>query len=337
LNLHSHHVAGLATARGNRRPMMALSCLLPLLLISGCAFLEGTKLAPVAVIEAIPQQGTVPFEVHFSAVASHDLYTSIVTYQWDLGDGSSSSEVIVKHTYSRPGTYVATLTVVNGLGIQNTAKATVIARQAPVPNSPAGLGALAISDRRVDLAWEDRSDNEDGFTVERQGAESGFVEINTVSANVANYTDSADLQPNATYCYRVRAFNRDGVSDYSNQDCVTTASASGSLQDQTDSDENDLVKVTRTVDVQGEEIAVGIVVEAKVALELVAVVEELDEHFTLSEGELTAFQTTLQPGAQLTLSYRATVDDPSGGSLLGTIRAKPADADSQTLELVAQW
>lgn len=337
MNTHLHHVAGLAIAGSNRRPLVTVLCLFSLLLISGCAFLEGTKLAPVAVIEAIPQQGTVPFEVHFSAVASHDLYTRIVTYQWDLGDGGSSSEVIVKHTYSRPGTYVATLTVVNGLGIQNTAKATVIARQAPVPNNPTGLSALAISDRRVDLAWEDRSDNEDGFTVERQGAETGFVEINTVSANVANYADTGDLQPNTTYCYRVRAFNRDGVSDYSNQDCVTTASASTPLQDRADSDENDLVKVTRTVKVQGQEIAVDIVVEAKVALELVAVVEELDEHFSLSEGALTAFQTNFQPGSQLTLSYRATVNDPGGGRLLGTIRAKPADADSQTLELVTQW
>lgn len=73
------------------------------------------------------------------------------------------------------------------------------------------------------LIWADNSTNEDGFAVERRTAQSGsFAEIATLGTNVGSYADSS-LVSGATYCYRVRAFNGVGYSDYSNEACGTTA------------------------------------------------------------------------------------------------------------------
>jgi len=59
--------------------------------------------------------------------------------------------------------------------------------------------------------------NEDGFKIERcQGNGcTNFVEIAQVPANTSSYPDPA-LSSNTFYRYRVRAFNLEGNSAYSN-------------------------------------------------------------------------------------------------------------------------
>ena len=80
------------------------------------------------------------------------------------------------------------------------------------------------------LSWIDNSFNEDGFEIERKiGTNGEFVRIATVEANQSFYAD-ADIIPAATYCYRVRAFNRVGASQYSNESCATLSSLMGTLE-----------------------------------------------------------------------------------------------------------
>ena len=75
------------------------------------------------------------------------------------------------------------------------------------------------------LTWEDTSDNEDGFKIERLVA--GLVDATlTVPANATSYTDSA-LVAGTVYCYRVEAFNSAGDSDPSNQACAMASGAIG--------------------------------------------------------------------------------------------------------------
>lgn len=73
--------------------------------------------------------------------------------------------------------------------------------------------ALAVN---ANLTWEDRSDNEDGFIVEKRAA-AGFGEIARTAANTASYSDAAAAPGD---CYRVRAFNAVGVSEPSNVACL---------------------------------------------------------------------------------------------------------------------
>jgi hypothetical protein len=88
------------------------------------------------------------------------------------------------------------------------------------PNAPTDLVIVKIVDAAISLAWTDRSNNEDGFKIERKIAAGSFIQIKTVGQNVGNFTDP-DLTPGETYAYRVRAFNAGGTSAPSNEVSTT--------------------------------------------------------------------------------------------------------------------
>ena len=78
--------------------------------------------------------------------------------------------------------------------------------------------------RQVKLAWEDNSDNELGFKIERKtGAGGTYSEIARVGPNVTSYTDTG-LSPLTTYYYRARAYNSAGHSAYTNEMSFRTSS-----------------------------------------------------------------------------------------------------------------
>jgi hypothetical protein len=107
-------------------------------------------------------------------------------------------------------------------GYSNTASATTLSLPT-VPAPPSALTATAVSSRQINLAWNDNSNNESGFRIERAVGGIFFSEIAVVGANVTTYSDQ-NVLPGITYHYRVRAYNELGNSAYSN-----TASATPSL------------------------------------------------------------------------------------------------------------
>ncbi len=74
--------------------------------------------------------------------------------------------------------------------------------------------ALNAADLR--LEWQDNSDNEDGFEVERKVGNGEFVFLNGTGPNENSYID-ADVPTGVMLTYRVRAVNQYGNSDYSNE------------------------------------------------------------------------------------------------------------------------
>jgi len=67
------------------------------------------------------------------------------------------------------------------------------------------------------LTWDDNSDNEDGFAIERSIDEGQtWEEIGRVGVNISTYIDT-NVSPGYTYTYRVFAFNEFGNSGYSNE------------------------------------------------------------------------------------------------------------------------
>ncbi len=106
----------------------------------------------------------------------------------------------------------------------NIAEATTQAAP-PAPAAPSSLTAQVISPTQVNLAWADNSGDESGFRVERcQGAASScvsFLEIGAVGANVTTFSDM-NLAAGLTYTYRVRAYNGNGNSAFSNTAEATT-------------------------------------------------------------------------------------------------------------------
>lgn len=84
------------------------------------------------------------------------------------------------------------------------------------PAAPTGLTAQATACNRVSLSWTDRSGNEEGFKVYRNGA--------PIGQTVANVTSYVDNGPNGgtAYSYQVVAFRSSIASDGSNTAAVTT-------------------------------------------------------------------------------------------------------------------
>ena len=81
--------------------------------------------APTAAISADPISGIVPVEVNFSASGSTDTDGTIASYEWDFGDGSTSSGEQVQHTYTSAGSYLVTLTVTDDDGDTGTDDVTI--------------------------------------------------------------------------------------------------------------------------------------------------------------------------------------------------------------------
>jgi len=90
------------------------------------------------------------------------------------------------------------------------------------PVAPTNLVCKAASGKKINLVWNDNSNNEDYFIVERSDSIDGtWLKIDTLTANSTSYVDST-LQANRTYYFRIMATNSFGSSSYSNIHGSTT-------------------------------------------------------------------------------------------------------------------
>ena len=91
-----------------------------------------------------------------------------------------------------------------------------LGQQTSLPAAPGNLAASAAGSQ-ITLNWTDNSSNENGFYLE-QCAEAGCTSFSQVAQVGTNVTSSlqSGLAPGTTYRYRVRSFNANGNSAYSN-------------------------------------------------------------------------------------------------------------------------
>lgn len=173
----------------------------------------------------------------------HDLNSANTTGSYDFSYGyrlcqtggfrtvmsySCSGATRVGH-FSNPsvlynGDYTGTNTADNARSMTNN-KAIVAAFRGSVdistPNAPSGLGVSALSDTEISISWLDNSNNETGFRIERSVDGTSWSEFAVVASNVKSFTDTG-LVSEITYQYRVRAYNGNGNSGYSNIGSATT-------------------------------------------------------------------------------------------------------------------
>lgn len=97
------------------------------------------------------------------------------------------------------------------------------------PAVPSALTATA-SGTNIILSWDDNSTVETGYYLERKKGSSGaYAQIASLSADAKSYNDGG-LDTSATYYYRVKAYNPNGESAYSNEASATTSAAPSSSE-----------------------------------------------------------------------------------------------------------
>jgi RHS repeat-associated protein len=146
---------------------------------------------------------------------------TIASYLWTQVSGpntatlTGSNTATVTPTFLVAGTYVFRLTVTDNLSATGSDDVEVIVNNpGQGPAAPDKLGAVVVSSSSVILNWEDKSNNETGFQIERSLSFGiGYSLLNTTAANVRTFTDTG-LTAGTTYYYRVRSVNSSGNSFY---------------------------------------------------------------------------------------------------------------------------
>lgn len=173
------------------------------------------------------------------------------------------------------------------------------------PQAPEGLLVSTLSQSQIVLIWEDKADNETGFSIERSlDANEGFTEVAIVGLNVSTYTDNG-LSNGVEYFYRVKATNFfEGDSPYSNVSGARTSDVPPPPANVTVSmNPNDDVLVTWQDNADNEE---------RFRVERFSVLEEADtfvEIARLPAGSTTFTDTTTNPNQLYTYRLRASNAD----------------------------
>ena len=129
--------------------------------------------APIASINATPTVGDAPLSVSFNGSASSDPDGSIVSYQWDFGNGGTASGATATAIYSLPGVYSARLTVTDNDGrvTSTTRDITVNSGGSASCNAPGlqyqrweNISGLSVSDLTSNVAYPDSPSVTDTIT-----------------------------------------------------------------------------------------------------------------------------------------------------------------------------
>ena len=145
---------------------------------------------PLAAFETDVTSGTAPLDVLFDATGSSDPDGTIASYLWDFGDGSSSSDRRLTHTYAEPGTYRVSLTVTDDQGLSDQAEKEIL-----VEASGGGdLPVVYISRIDADAAEPGGKGNSGKVRVQRSGSLSNALTIHfSLAGSATEGVDYAEI------------------------------------------------------------------------------------------------------------------------------------------------
>ena len=111
--------------------------------------------APIAEFTGIPTSGAAPLTVNFT-----DQSTNAPTnWQWDFGDGNSSTQQNLVHTYQDAGMYTVVLIVTNSYGSDTEVKSDYIIASSGIPPVAAFIATPTSGTAPLTVAFTDESIN----------------------------------------------------------------------------------------------------------------------------------------------------------------------------------
>ncbi|MCB9810813.1 MAG: PQQ-dependent sugar dehydrogenase [Candidatus Nomurabacteria bacterium] len=149
---------------------------------------------PVVQLSANPISGLTPLSVDFSTAGTADPDGDAITYAWDFGDGSTSTEANPTHIYNSNGSYLASVTVTDTFGAVAAKSITITAgNQAPQAKivSPAS-GSLYKALESVAVSG-DGTDPEDGTLPASAFAWTVLLHHNTHTHTVQQFSGVKDI------------------------------------------------------------------------------------------------------------------------------------------------
>lgn len=200
----------------------------------------GKEIYPAAVVRSgLYDNATTTKNITVSGLSTTKKYNFVFFPSHDDGTAATTNYTINGVTVSLNASYNLNKTVqINGvttatgsitIGVSKAAGSDFMYLNAMVIQSytpasapfigPTDLRVVSATTKSISLQWQDRSDNETGFTIYRAVAGGAYSSIGTVSANVTNYVDSdVNLTSNKAYYYLVRATKGTSptTSNYSN-------------------------------------------------------------------------------------------------------------------------
>jgi glucose/arabinose dehydrogenase len=188
----------------------------------------GDNRPPVANAGASPTAGVAPLNVNFSSAGSNDPDAGqVITYDWDFGDGVTSTAANPSHQYASNGVYTATLTVTDPFFLTATDTVQItVGNQPPTANitTPADGSHYDIGDTI-------------SFTGNGSDPEQGTLPLSALSWTVSlqHCTDAT-----FTSCHFHPGFSQSGVGggsflaedhgDFTFHEISLTVTDSGGLQ-----------------------------------------------------------------------------------------------------------
>lgn len=181
--------------------------------------------------------GCPPAVVTFTDLSTSD--TTIVSWEWDFGDGSPVSNLQNPiHIYNTPGSYAATLVVTNAIGCTDTitGPAVTVLDLIPPPVPPIYM-VTVLNNFSDSLEWARFTDNDFSHYViyrEVPPGSGNFTAIDSLfNINDTSYTDITALNTLInSYCYKIQIVDICGVRsslDSSETHCTIELDAVGAL------------------------------------------------------------------------------------------------------------
>jgi len=154
------------------------------------------------------------------------LAVEVERYNWQYRGGVITTLPASPTTYRNTGlrpltTYSYRLRAYNSSLQYSAYSDQVSTRTLDVLPAPTNLAAVALPWSRVVLTWRDNSTDDLGFKIDRKRGSEPWAELTRVGPNVTLFINR-NVWANLPYSYRVRAYNWNGDSAYSNEVTVRT-------------------------------------------------------------------------------------------------------------------